>query len=105
MSTNRVAVVEANLDAYLESAEAAPRLLVLSDCLAVLADTSLASRPVPATMCAFAAAAVYTTCDTVARGGGASSSTPSTTGEYSIKFYTVHIHYFVISKLTIHLLN
>ena len=26
-------------------------------------------------MCAFAAAAVYTTCDTVARGGGASSST------------------------------
>ena len=29
----------------------------------------------PATMCAFAAAAVYTTCDTVARGGGASSST------------------------------
>ena len=31
MSTNRVAVVEANLDAYLESAETAPKLLEPGD--------------------------------------------------------------------------
>ncbi|MGB0331615.1 MAG: thiamine pyrophosphate-dependent enzyme, partial [Planctomycetota bacterium] len=42
MSTNRVAVVEANLDAYLESAEAAPRLLGPDDPLRV--GTTLTAR-------------------------------------------------------------